>query len=419
MRPASVYLSILAAALISGSVQAAIHLPSTDCRQGKDARCQSGGTIGSGLPFTLGGFVRLGSGYVDQASNSVLVPLEFGGQGDNQGVIVRVDLATGNRTIVSGYDGEEWHGHGVKYTSDRGYASEAYDLGRVMVVRPGPGGSILALVDKGLQSRSELIRIDPNSGDRTLIWASKVFNDAAPSGPAAIRDIEQSRFNMGSAALCAGGDRVGLKPASTFETDGQNAYFFMVGNPSGSGAGLVAVPLSGGKCSFISQYFQDGSSPVGSGPTINTLSPLVFGSALMGQEFVAATGPNPNGNTVFGIDVHSGVRRTISANNVSTSARNKGQGDPTGYLGTLAVGQAGIATSRPGADSEYFEPVLVDPQTGNRSTLPARSGSLKTGRDGDYNIVAAIPGTRRYVVAFNGALHIFDASTGDSFLLSR
>ncbi len=406
-----------------GHAAAAVTLRGVDCARQSDVRCtlKSGNTgrIGSGLPFKLGGFEFLGSGYIDAASNSVIVPLEIGSQQDNQGVVMRVDLLSGDRSVISGYDGEQTRGKGVAYVSDRGYPSEAYDLGRVMVVRPGPGGTIIALVDKGLQSRTELIRIDPGSGDRTLLWASKVFPDAAPSGPAAIRDIEQARFHLGSASLCASDDRVGLKPASVFETDGQNAYLMLVNNPSGSGSGLVKVPLQGGKCSWISEYFPDGSSPIGSGPTINTLSPLVFASGLLGQEFLAATGPNPSGNTLFGIDTQSGARRTLSANNVQSPGRGRGGGDPLGYLGALAVGSAGIATARPGADSLYFEPVLVNPQTGDRRTSPARSGSLKDGRDGNYAIVAAIPGSSSYVVAFGGALHIWNAESGDSYVLSQ
>jgi len=425
VRSARLARTALIPALLLAGHASALTLPGTDCTKADSARCHfsasasRSGTTGTGLPFMLGGFVTLGSGFVDAAENALYLPVEFGGQQDNQGVVMKVDLASGNRTVISGYDGEQNHGRGVAYTSDRGYASEAYDLGRVMVVRPGPGGSLLALVDKGLQSRTELIRIDKRTGDRTLVWASKVFADAAPSGPAAIRDIEKNRFNMGSNALCSGGDRTALKPASVFEADAQNMYLFMVGNPSGSGTGLVKVPLSGGSCTWVSQFFVDGSSPIGSGPTINTLSPLVFGSALIGNDFVAATGPNPNGNTVFAVDVRSGARRTVSANNVQTPARNVGQGDPAGYLGTLAAGPAGIATARPAADSGYFQPVLVNPQGGARTTLNARAGSLKDGRDSNWNVVAAIPGSSLFIVAFGTALHIWDSKTGNSYLLSQ
>lgn len=423
----NITLSVSLSLALMTPAQATVRLPATDCaKTPNDARCKfldsktRSGKTGTGLPFTLGGFEFIGSGYVDEASNSVFVPVEFGSQDDLQGVIMRVDLATGNRTVVSGYDGEEWRGAGVGYVSDRGAKGEAYDLGRVKVVRPGPSGSILALVDKGSQQRSELLKIDPNTGNRSLIWASKVFNDAAPSGPNAIRDIEAQRFNFGSNALCRGGDRTALKPSETFETDGQFAYFFLGNNPSGTGIGLAKVPLSGGSCVWVSQYWPDGKNEIGAGPTINTLSPLVFASGMIGREFVAATGPNPAGNLLFAIDTQSGQRRTLSTKNLQTPARSKGAGEAeVGYLGTLAIGSAGIATLRGSSRAEYFEPVIVNAQTGDRKLSVIPSGSLKDGRDSNSNIVAAIPGTSKFIVAFGKALHIWDAKTGASFLLSQ
>ena len=422
--------ALLLTALLVGSLatraQAAALLPQVTCgKSSPDARCKvgtssaKGPSIGTGLPFALGGFVSIGSGYIDEASNSLLLPVEFGGQEDNQGVVMRVDLATGNRTVVSGYDGEEWHGHGVKYVSDRGYASEAYDLGRVEAVRPGPNGSILALVDKGLSQRTELIRIDPRSGDRTLVWASRVFADAAPSGPTAIRDIEQSRFNHGSAALCRGGDKTALKPSETFETDGVNAYLFMANNPLGTGSGLVRVPLTGGNCTWVSHYYQDGTSEVGSGATINTASPVIFGSALVGKEFLAVSGPNPNGNALFAINTQTGERRTVSLKNVSAPARSKGSGEEVGFMGRLAVGRSTVATGRLSTSASNFESTLVDLQTGERTYREPRSGTLSVGRSSDFTVVAAVPGTDKFVVAFGDALHIWDAQTDDSFVLSR
>lgn len=411
------------ALLLAKSAQAAVRLPDVSClRSTTDARCNvsaASGSIGSGLPVALGGFVFVGSGFVDVGSNSLYVPVEFGAQQDNQGVVMRVDLATGSRTVISGYDGEEWRGHGASYVSDRGYASEAYDLGRVETVRPGPGGSILALVDQGLQSRTELIRIDPKSGDRTLIWASKVFGDAAPSGPTAIRDIEQSRFNHGSAALCRGGDKTALKPNETFETDGVNAYLFMANNPLGTGSGLVKIPLTSGSCTWLSHYFQDGTNEAGSGAAINTASPVIFGSALVGREFLAVTGPNPSGNTLFAIDTQTGERRTVSLKNVTSAARSKGSGEEVGYMGTLAVGRRVVATGRLSTSASNFGTTLVDLQSGDRTYREPRSGTLSSGRSSDFTVVAAIPGTDKFIINFGKALHVWDAQTNDSYLLSK
>lgn len=404
---------------------AAATLPNVNCAKGKDARCtfseSNAGKVGKGLPFDLGGFVVIGSGFVDDKENALYVPVEFGGQQDNQGVIFKVDLKTGNRTIVSGYDGEEWQGKGVDYVDARGQKATAYDLGRVEAVRPGPAGSLLALVDKGLQQRTEILKIDKKTGDRTLVWASKAADDAEKVRPDAITQIEKNRFNFGSDTLCrAADDRVGLKPAETFETDGKFIYLMMVNNPAGTGTGLLKVPVTGGKCTWVSGYYQNGENIAGSGPTVNTQSPLVFGSALVGGEFLAATGPNPSGNTLFGIQAANGTRRTVSLYNTQTPARSKGSGDASlGYMGRFAVSGSGLAlTLRSDTRDEYFEPVLVDLKTGNRTKTDAL-GSLKDGRDGNANIVAAIPNTNQFIVAFDKALHVYDAKTRNSYVLSQ
>lgn len=421
-------LLLIAALTLAGTAAAQVRLPNVNCASGSDARCKfktdknSYGTVGTGLPFYLGGFEKIGSGYVDAASNSLLLPLDIGAQLDNQGAVIRVDLATGNRTMVSGYDGQDRRGKGQAYTSDRGEAGEAWDLGGVRAVRPGPGGSILALVDKGLQQRSEVFQIDPKTGDRKLLWANKTFNDAArDDAPGSIRTIEKNAAGVGTARECRGEGANGpLKPANTFEADGQNLYLLAYNNPAGTGSGLMKVPLTGGACTWVSRYMPDGTNVVGSGPTLNTLMPLILASGRMGKEVLATNGPNAGGNTLFAIDTETGARRTVSLKNASVPARSVGKGDmPVGYQGQLAVGNAGIATSRYDSTASDFEIGLVNPRTGDRTYGIAKTGTLKMGRDRDFTVVAAIPGTNKFIIAFNMALHVWDAGTQDSFVLSQ
>ncbi|MFC6591914.1 hypothetical protein ACFP81_07775 [Deinococcus lacus] len=425
MKKTTIAVSLVAALLLNTAQ--AITLPETDCaKSGGDARCKVSGSdsIGQGLPFNLGGFVSFGSGFVDVAENAVYVPVEFGGQQDNRGVIFKVDLKTGNRSVVSGYDGEEWHGKAPQYVSGRGEKFSPYDLGRVEVVRPGPGGSLLALVDKGLQERTEIIRIDRKSGDRSVVWASRVYADSANEGPSSVRTNEAKLgINGTSDGLCrASDDRIGLKPSEVLETDGKYIYLFMQGAPSGTGTGLVRVPVTGGKCEWVSRYYQDGTSDIGSGATVNTLSPAVFDSAFANGKFYGVTGPVPSGNVLFSIDTRTGERQTISIRNEVTPARSKGTGDvAVGRTGRMALtGDSKQAvTLFPTLNDTYFEPVVVDIQSGERFVSEASAGSLSSGRDSNGRIVAGLPGTDQFVVAFNGALHIWDGATGNSYVLSR
>lgn len=418
----------LTAALLTfaslGTVKA-ITLPNVDCKKTSgDARCRVGGpSVGQGLPFDLGGYVFFGSGFVDAAENAVYVPVEIGSQQDNQGVVFKVDLKTGNRTVVSGYDGEEWKGKAPRYVSGNNENFMPYDLGRVEVVRPGPGGSLLALVDKGLQQRTEIIRIDRKTGDRSIVWASRVFDDSAREGPTSIRTNEARIGISGEpGGLCRAADnRVGLKPSEVMETDGQYVYLFMQGAPAGSGAGLVRVPVAGGKCEWLSRYYQTGESDIGSGATLNTLMPLVFDSALKNGKFYAVNGPVPNGNTFFSIDTKTGERQTVSLLNTNTPARSKGTGNvAVGRTGRLAISDSGkVATLFAEINDSDFEPIVVDLKTGNRAYSEVKAGSLTSGRDSSGRIVASIPGSDKFVVAFGKALHIWDAATGNSYTLSR
>lgn len=420
-------LTLTAALTVLGAAQAAVKLPDVNCATDKNnARCNfsssNAGKTGTGLPFDLGGYVFLRSGFVDAANNVAYVPVDFGGQQDNQGVIFKVDLATGNRSIVSGYDGEEWHGKGLDYVNGSGQKANAYDMGRVQVVRPGPdSNSILALVDKGLQSRTEIFKVDLKTGDRSLVWANRVFDDSARDGPTSIRTIEKERSNLSSDTLCRGGDRVGLKPSETFETDGKNIYLFMVNNPAGTGTGLVKVPVTGGACTWVSQYWPDGQNVVGSGSTINTITPAIFASALVGKEFMGINGPVPDGNRLFAINVEDGTRRNVSLLNNNAPARTVGKGDAAvGYGGRMAVSHDGLAaTIRKDSNDDYFEPTLVDLSNGERIGTEAKAGSLKSGRDSNSSFVAAIPGTHKFLVAFGKALHVWDAETGNSYVLSQ
>lgn len=421
-------LAFTSVAVLLASQAQALTLPNVDCaKDAGNVRCKSSssneGKIGKGLPFNLGGYVVIGSGFVDAASNTAYVPVEFGSQQDNQGAVFAVDLKTGDRKIISGYDGEEWHGKGQEYVDSSGRKQTAYDLGRVEVVRPGPTpGTVLALVDKGLQQRTEIFNIDVKTGDRRLVWASKVFDDSAREGPTSIRTIESSK--VGGPLFCksAGDDRVGLKPSETFETDGKNVYMFFPNQPSGTGIGLMKVPVAGGKCEWVSQYWPDGTGNVGSGATVNTLSPLLFASALVGKEWLGATGPNPGGNILFGINTETGARRTVSALSRNTPARRKGDGDvEVGYQRRMAFNQNGLGlTMGTEVGDDYFEPVAVDVKDGERLQVEAKSGSLKgSGRDSYGNVVAAIPGTNKFIVAWGKALHVYDLETGSSYVLSQ
>jgi hypothetical protein len=418
--------TLLALVLLSSA--SALKLPATDCAKSpNDTRCtwntsaSSFGKIGLGTPFALGGAEIFGSGFIDEKENALYLPLEIGGNTDGNGAVFRVDLATGNRSVISGVvDGEERRGKGGAYISDRGNKEEAWDLGGIQSVRPLADGSIAALVSKSLIRRSEIIKVDRASGNRSILWANHVYDDAARPGPTSIHTIEEA-LGVSDAAFCKSSDRL-IKPGDGFETDGKNSfYLFTNNNPAGTVIGLVKVG-PGQKCAWITQYDNTGVNITGEGPTINTLSPIMNQSGRIGNTVYGVTGPNPNGNTLFSVDLGSGARTTVSLKNVNAPARSKGQGEAqVGYGGAFAFGKGlALTVLAQAAGDGYFEPVKVDLKTGDRTQLAVTSGPLKSNiRDSDQQVVANLPGTNSFIIGMKGSLYIFNADTGASYTLSQ
>ena len=107
---------LLALVLSLSSTASAVTLPTINCaKDAGNVRCSlkdaNQGKVGSG-PALNSRRPRQDRLRVRGTlpATACSFPVELGGQQDNQGVVMRVDLSTGNRSIVSGYDGERWHG---------------------------------------------------------------------------------------------------------------------------------------------------------------------------------------------------------------------------------------------------------------------------------------------------------------------
>lgn len=403
--------TLMLGSLLALSAAGAVSLPGVNCASDpQNARCTlrtspaDFGLIGSGPAFYTGGFTdSVGSGFVDAAENALYVPFEAGGQMDDLGGVIRVDLNTGDRTLVSGKISDlEQRGKGVTYVSDRGQNTSGWGLGRVLAVRPGPAGSVYALTNYGSSYRTEILRIDKATGNRTLVWANRLADDAtSSSNPNSIQN-QEARLGINPGTLC------GRAPAnpSSFEVYGGNIY---VGS---NGSVMKIVP--GVSCAFISQYEADGTVLKGDGPAVKTS--VLIGSSLLGNELTMTTGPGATWLTATNLD--TGTRRVISGFDQSRPRQGPGTGDAwVGYLGTHAAGQNVIATTGYNGITD-FTVTVVDRKTGNRTVLEGK-GSLKRGRTSNMGVIANIPGTDSFVVWYERTLHVWDARTGDAYILSQ
>ncbi|WP_034336446.1 hypothetical protein [Deinococcus misasensis] len=424
--PKIAHLLPLALLMLSGAQ--ALELPNTNCSTDKsNMRCkwfsssQDAGSIGEGPTFAQGGLDRVTSGFIEPKTNTLYVSVELGGQMDRFGAILAVDLKTGNRTLISGMfsDGEK-KGKSIKYTTSGGTETEAYHLGFVRNIRPLPNGNIAAWVP-GFGGRAELQEVNVQTGDRTLLWASRGADDTHKGG---LRDIEGGPEGPLSRTTCPSlnpKEGIRVNPSLSFETDGKgNFYVLADNNPAGTGLGLLKiVPHQG--CSWVSGYFSDGTSVKGDGPMILAQNPIMLETAYANGKMYGVTGPNPDGNALFSYDPVTGDRSILSLK-ARVKARNKGSGDAeVGYLGGFALGKTGFLTvgQGPANDWRYFIPTFVDAATGNRTLLEAASGPLKSNiRDSDQQVLASIPDTNQFVIYMSGALYVFDADTRNSYTLS-
>ncbi|AAF10305.1 hypothetical protein [Deinococcus radiodurans] len=392
-----------------------VRLPDVDCsRTPQNARCtfrggaNAGGSVGEGWPFLTGGLGEsVGSGFVNAQENALYVPSEVGVQKDRLGGVVRVDLATGNRTLVSGaLDATVSRGSGVAWNGPRGEKATLYELGRVRAVRPGPGGTIYALVDKGSTERTEVLQIDPKTGNRNIVWANKVADDGYDpvAEPRSIKALELKQ-GINEATLC---ER--FKPSWSFETDGKNLYFFF------EKEGLARVQ-PGGKCEWVSRYTASGDSVTGSGPSFGTF--MGYWTVMQGQNVAVVGGPSIDALVSF--DTRTGERRFISRHD-NVPAKRIGKNDVfVGYSGAPAFnGKVFATTGYVGFESPFL--TIIDPKTGDRTAIEDWKGSLSGsagGRSSEMQVVAALPGRDEFILYYNGALHVANPKTGNSYVLSQ
>ena len=143
---------------------------------------------------------------------------------------------------------------------------------------------------------------------------------------------------------------------------------------------------------------------------------VLIGSSLLGNELTMTTGPGATWLTATNLD--TGTRRVISGFDQSRPRQGPGTGDAwVGYLGTHAAGQNVIATTGYNGITD-FTVTVVDRKTGNRTVLEGK-GSLKRGRTSNMGVIANIPGTDSFVVWYERTLHVWDARTGDAYILSQ
>lgn len=344
------------------------------------------GTFGTGpSPRSLGGFsVEINGGFVDTANNRIVVGVSHGTDDARKVLVMGYDLTTGNRSVISGIFEDPSSGMTMRGTGPA--------VGFIKDIRLGPDGKYYALNSPDSGDGATVLRIDPATGDRTLVWAgADAMFGQCPSGLSNNPHIMPSPWSLE------------VEPTGSF-------LMGFGGSPAGSGLGVLRVSADGRTCTFVTLAGRaNDSMSVGGGVTL--MGSDIRGLFLHGGALYATHGLTAS---LLRIDLASGMRTRVASSANQTSV---------GTGGTLGVGwvtydarRMSLLTTGQFASNDTIVS-WVDSTNGNRNVLevagPAYRGFQNGGgiwvRPSDGMILMAVDGVSIVAV---------DPATGNSNIFS-
>lgn len=252
--------------------------------------------------YAFGEAAELRGGFFDAKSREIVVAGRFRNgddpiRGNRNGFVMAISADSGDRRIVSGAYVDD-----SQVIVSKGDGPAFWDAWKVL---PGPDGKLYALdyLNKG---NVQVLRIDPATGDRTLVWTNedpqKVDPQLGVCKHGSTDPSEQQRLTV----PVNGGN-----PSFALDADGW-MYFAIDQAGYETGVGLFRVSADGRTCEYFSrtgagqqnEYYQ---KDVGSGPSFGqgTLSALtVRGSTLFAV--------NSINNNLYSVDLTNGQRKALA-----------------------------------------------------------------------------------------------------------
>jgi hypothetical protein len=231
---------------------------------------------GSG-PSMVGVFEgRLNGGIID--GDELVVATQWGGSSARRGLLLGVNKNTGNRRIVSGEHPTATVGAGPPFAF-------AID------VKKGADNNYYVLSDPTLAKATEIVRVTPATGARTLVWRGNdsAFGQCLTGDPtAAARGVSLQYTDLG------------------FALDGAGNFYLGYANPITDGRGIVRISANGLTCTTVTAH---GTRPDGfTKGTGAELGGFVQGFALEASSILAFT---TQPKQLLRIDLASGNRTVI------------------------------------------------------------------------------------------------------------
>jgi hypothetical protein len=329
------------------------------------------GSLGLGTPIVDVGLGTLNGGFVDGMRLVAAVAYATSNTMPATGYVLAVDLATGDRKVISGSYTDPANGRMTVGTGP--------DWGSVNDVQPGPDGWY-AITSLGVY------RVDPATGTRTLVI------DAA-----------------NTATRCTVGTTKAIPRKDTLAIGADKSVYLALSNsPAGTGTGLVAVKA--GVCKLISLGGGPTGSSVGTGATMTSgyfRSLRVRNGIVWAQEFQT--------KSLFRIDPATLARMRIS----STGTTRLGAGDADLGIAWHAVDSTGaLYTSDYDGLNRQLHLVSVDTTTGDRNEVGLDGGPANKGGE-TYPPLWMHPTKPWALVGLDNAIVQVDLPSGASYTLSR
>jgi len=274
--------------------------------------------------------------------------------------IVAWNVDTKDRRVVTGWLPDDVIGlqrYGSGYESPTSFVSSSSDtqpLTEVDTVRLGPDGNLYA------SSHYEIIRVDPDTGERTLVW----------------RRQRESLTGDISATFgqCFRPDRLGTKNSLQLEktsfTVGPNLEFYKGFRDVRGGNGVVRISADGTTCTVMSRWGHRGDpDPTGANMGVPAQPDI-------------GTGPPLQNFAIRGMLHHDGAVWAVVSEELfrfDPSTGDYRRVDDT--RGTLTVGHTSMFWDprreviwASGNQGDVFGGVIVDPKTGQKESLVDDSG---------------------------------------------
>lgn len=289
--------------------------------------------LASAFP-TKPGSVRYWGGFLDERTRKLYIGATWSDNRDrngdpelkNFGLLLEVDVdfsgpAAGNRRVISG-----------KHLSRQGDldVGSGPKLSTVRTVRRGPDGALYAFtMDAG--NPATIVRIDPQSGDRRVVWQERAILHNQP-GPFPADQCDNGQ-TPGKDGVAAGGRRsMQINGAfSPFEMNPRTGEFYLapIQANNASPQGLLKISADGAQCSWVTRLKAAGSNryadtpqtraeadsgqPTGSGPRGSGFSGMTLNATNLhyreqeGRAWLYAS----SGASYWRTDLESGNRELV------------------------------------------------------------------------------------------------------------